>query len=180
VPIEAGQDRPEGNSWHRPAEVEQVMVELRRILPALEAACPDFDPEKPDGMVGVIAFYSAQATALQEALEDPRMGLPSHLRERVRVDTVDAFQGREYEVVLLSTVRSNREEALTKRLGFTVLPNRLCVAFSRARNVLVVVGDAACLAGAPKDEPPWSPPMHAFLELCRREGYVARNEEVAP
>lgn len=180
VSSQQGGEERVGSSWQRMAEIRQILAELRRILPALEAASPDFDPDRPDGMVGVIAFYSAQEAALQEALEDPQLGLPSHLRERVRIGTVDAFQGREYEVVLLSTVRSNRQQDLSKRLGFTALPNRLCVAFSRARNVLIVVGDAQCVAGAPDNEQPWSKPMHAFLDLCRSDGYVARAGEVVP
>ncbi len=123
------------------------MNELHCILPTLEEKYPNPDSSQPTGMVGVIAFYSAQEEALIQAIEDPRNGLPEHLRRRVRVGTVDAFQGREYDIVYLSTVRSNHYDTLEQRLGFTALPNRLCVAFSRARCVLIGVGDSACVAG---------------------------------
>ena len=48
--------------------------------------------------------------------------------------TVDAFQGNEKDVIVLSTVRS-------KAIGFTADPRRLNVAFTRARSQLVIVGN---------------------------------------
>lgn len=48
----------------------------------------------------------------------------------VRVATVDAFQGEESPIVILSLVRSNPEG----NLGFLSWPNRVCVALSRARD----------------------------------------------
>jgi hypothetical protein len=173
VPAGDVPERRVGSSWRRDAEVRRVVEELRRILPRLAEQHPDIDPGHPRGMVGVIAFYSAQEDALLQALEDERSGLPESLRKRVRVGTVDAFQGREYDVVFLSTVRSNdNREGVAQRLGFTALPNRLCVAFSRARCVLVGVGDAACVGGLRPDGQPWSSPMRAFIDLVRSEGHA--------
>lgn len=170
---EGGENRAGKSSWERPAEVSRIVAELRHILPRIEQKYPDFDPSQPTGMVGVIAFYSAQEEALKEAIANPRDGLPDHLQRRVRVGTVDAFQGREYDVVYLSTVRSNQNESVEQRLGFTALPNRLCVAFSRARCVLIGVGDAACVAGMRPDGTPWSKPLKAFIDLCSsEEGYA--------
>lgn len=72
--------------------------------------------------------------------------------ERVRVDTVDAFQGKEFDVVLLSMVRSNGLPegdglALRRKYGRLMLENRLCVAMSRQRRLLIVVGDPEMLKG---------------------------------
>ncbi len=174
VPAGKGSENRAGNrSWRRSAEVDRIMEELRRILPRISEKYPTFDPNQPTGMVGVIAFYSAQEEALNEALADPRNGLPDHLRRRVRIGTVDAFQGREYDVVYLSTVRSNQHESIEQRLGFTALPNRLCVAFSRARCVLIGVGDSACVARMRPDGIPWSKALKAFVDLCQsEEGYA--------
>ncbi len=168
-----GETRAGNRSWQRAAEVDRIMSELRRVLPPIAEKYPNFDPSKPTGMVGVIAFYSAQEEAIKEAIADLRHGLPEHLQRRVRVGTVDAFQGREYDVVYLSTVRSNQEESVEKRLGFTALPNRLCVAFSRARCVLIGVGDSACVASLRPDGTPYSNSLKVFIDLCRSEqGYA--------
>ena len=174
VPASKGSETRAGNhSWKRPAEVERIMSDLRRILPRITEKYPNFDPSRPTGMVGVIAFYSAQSEAIKKAIADPLDGLPDHLQRRVRVGTVDAFQGREYDVVYLSTVRSNQYESVEQRLGFTALPNRLCVAFSRARCVLVGVGDSACVAGLRLEGTPYSNTLKAFIDLCRGEqGYA--------
>ena len=62
---------------------------------------------------------------------------PSLLRD-TEVDTVDSFQGREKDVMILSCVRS-------QALGFLTSSNRLCVALTRARQSLIVIGNALCL-----------------------------------
>ena len=102
-----GPEKRVGSSSRRDAEVKCIVEELRRILPRLAEQHPDIDPAHLRGMVGIIAFYSAQEDALLQELEDEQFGLPEFLRKRIRVGTVDAFQGREYDVVFLSTVRSN-------------------------------------------------------------------------
>jgi superfamily I DNA and/or RNA helicase len=68
---------------------------------------------------------------------------------------VDAFQGKEFDIVLLSLVRSNdqvadiNDEATWRRkYGFLTLENRLCVAMSRQKRLLIVVGDADMVTGA--------------------------------
>ena len=66
--------------------------------------------------------------------------------DRISVGTVDAFQGKEFDIVILSTVRSNSEEDLKKRVGFLNNNNRLCVAFSRAKRLLITIGDSKTVA----------------------------------
>ena len=63
----------------------------------------------------------------------------------IEVDTVDAFQGREAEAVLVSCVRSNTEG----RLGFLTDLRRMNVALTRAKVHAFVVGDSATLGGHP-------------------------------
>ena len=70
--------------------------------------------------------------------------------ERLRVGTVDAFQGKEFDVVLLSMTRSNdivpdNEQGVRRKWGHLTLENRLCVAMSRQKCLLIVVGDVAML-----------------------------------
>jgi hypothetical protein len=85
--------------------------------------------------IAVITPYSAQVRLLGELLAVPGL----------EIDSVDGFQGREKEAVVVSLVRSNREG----ELGFLRDVRRMNVALTRARRRLVVVGDGATLAVDP-------------------------------
>ena len=66
--------------------------------------------------------------------------------ERFRIGSVDAFQGKEFDVVILSLVRSNNiqikdSKDIRKKYGFLTSYNRLNVAMSRAKMLLIAVGD---------------------------------------
>lgn len=149
VPHDAGGERRAGTSVSRPAEAEVV---VRDLADALQGS---------DGLTfGVITFYTGQVEDIWHRMAsrglavrnsqdqwiiNPAMhwlhtarGLP-----RVRIGTVDAFQGREFDVVYLSTTRSSRSGVRTANpYGFLVLPNRLNVAMSRQKRLLITVGDA--------------------------------------
>ena len=81
--------------------------------------------------IGVITPYKDQEDLLQKLL-------PSD----VEVKTVDGFQGREKEVIILSTVRSNKEGDI----GFLEDLRRLNVAITRPKRKLIVVGDSQTLS----------------------------------
>ncbi|WP_408955559.1 IGHMBP2 family helicase [Natroniella sp. ANB-PHB2] len=63
--------------------------------------------------------------------------------DHVEVNTVDGFQGREKEVIILSLVRSNSKE----NIGFLRDVRRLNVSLSRAKKKLIVVGDSSTIGG---------------------------------
>jgi ATP-dependent RNA/DNA helicase IGHMBP2 len=85
--------------------------------------------------IGVIAPYAAQVRLLRELLAVPGL----------EIDSVDGFQGREKEAVVLSLVRSNPKG----EIGFLADVRRMNVALTRARRKLLVIGDSATLAGEP-------------------------------
>jgi len=117
---------PEGSeSLENPGEAEVVVARARALLAA----------GLPAGQIAVITPYRAQAARMAPLLEP--LGL--------EVDTVDAFQGREAEAVLVSCVRSNAEG----RLGFLTDLRRMNVALTRAKVHAFVVGDSATLGGHP-------------------------------
>lgn len=62
--------------------------------------------------------------------------------DKVKVSTVDNYQGEENDIILLSLVRSNNEQ----KIGFLSIENRVCVALSRARHGLYVIGNISFLA----------------------------------
>ena len=63
----------------------------------------------------------------------------------LEIDSVDGFQGREKEAVVISLVRCNPKG----EIGFLADVRRMNVAMTRARRKLLVVGDSATLAGQP-------------------------------
>lgn len=79
--------------------------------------------------VGVITFYGAQAGLL-----DPLKNKFDALK--IRVGTVDRFQGMERAIVIVSMVRNNRD----RKIGFAEKDERINVAFSRAQELLLIVG----------------------------------------
>ena len=66
--------------------------------------------------------------------------------EGVRVAAVDDFQGEENDIILLSLVRSNSDG----NIGFLKIENRVCVALSRARKGLYVIGNFSMLRNQEK------------------------------
>lgn len=82
--------------------------------------------------LAVISPYDDQVSRIEDELGG--RGLET---DALEVDTVDGFQGREKDVVLVSLVRSNDRGAV----GFLDEPRRFNVALTRARRKVVVVGD---------------------------------------
>ncbi|QDV23811.1 AAA domain-containing protein [Aureliella helgolandensis] len=85
--------------------------------------------------IAVIAPYAAQVRYLRNRLQIPDL----------EIDTVDGFQGREKEAVLITFVRSNPEG----EIGFLADTRRTNVALTRARRSLRVIGDSATLTRDP-------------------------------
>jgi ATP-dependent RNA/DNA helicase IGHMBP2 len=122
-------ETPEGSdSKQNPGEAELAAAEVARIL-ALGV---------PASEVAVIAPYDAQVQRLRELLGEA-------VEAGLEVDTVDGFQGREKEAVVVSLVRANADG----EVGFLADVRRMNVALTRARSKLVVVGDGATVARHP-------------------------------
>ena len=131
-------------SLSNPGEAS-ILVQRARVL--LNAGLPAAE-------LAVIAPYSAQVRLLRRALAS---WAPA---AEVEVDTIDGFQGREKEAVLLSMTRSNA----TGELGFLNDLRRMNVAITRARRHLFVVGDSGTLGSHPYYE-------RFFTYVQRLNGY---------
>jgi len=116
---------PDGQSRMNRREADLAAAKVRALLAAGVAASD----------IGVITPYAAQARLLAEKL--PIEGL--------EIDTVDGFQGREKEAIVISLVRSNE----SGEIGFLSDLRRTNVAMTRARRKLIMIGDSATLSADP-------------------------------
>ncbi len=83
--------------------------------------------------IGVITSYRGQKYELQNIIKQQK-----YKNIDVEIDTVDAFQGSQKEIIIYSTVKSN---PIKKSIGFLDEESRINVAFSRAKSLLIIVGD---------------------------------------
>lgn len=109
-------------SRYNPEEANLVLEVLRRMI----------DLGVPPGEIAVISPYSAQVRLLTSQSPDPA----------VEIGSVDGFQGREKELVIVSLVRSNTEG----EMGFLTDTRRMNVAITRAKKKLIAVGNSATLS----------------------------------
>lgn len=145
-----------GKSKSRNAEAQRIV----KLLDELKT-----DPNFENLSIGVITFYAKQVNELFEEVSkngyaeqksDGNYEIALQYREttdgreKLRIGSVDSFQGKEFDIVILSTVRSNainrNHDNFKKVFGFLTLENRLNVAFSRAQKLLIVVGDGEMFA----------------------------------
>jgi predicted DNA helicase len=102
--------------------------------------------------IAVISPYDDQVDRI-----DDQIGI-----EDLEMDTVDGFQGREKEAVIISLVRSNERG----EIGFLDEPRRFNVAVTRARRKVVVVGDAGTVAAGDVYD--------RFIRYAEQEGRIVR------
>lgn len=93
--------------------------------------------------IGLISFYGKQVNNIKSKVKPyaQKLGIP------IKLNTVDKFQGMERNIIIVSTVRSDRAlkaDGTTRKNrdpGFAKSPERLNVALSRARRLLIVIGN---------------------------------------
>lgn len=124
------QERYEKEEGTEPRITFRNDLEVKTIREKL--AFIDANIKKPT-KVGVITAYKAQMYALANMVKQQ-----SYKNLHIEVDTVDAFQGSQKEIIIYSTVRSNENPS---KIGFLRSEARLNVAFSRAQSLLIIVGD---------------------------------------
>jgi superfamily I DNA and/or RNA helicase len=93
--------------------------------------------------MGIITPYNAQVDQLHKLAEASTILEP--LYRLITINTVDAFQGQERDVIAISFVRSNEKS----EVGFLSDIRRTNVAMTRARKKLIMVGDSATLGSHP-------------------------------
>jgi len=158
----------ECEAWSRACEAERIIKELRKWIDSDEGRHLNY---------GVITFYRNQVNVIEVELKkefskEEREGF----RNRLKIGTVDSFQGMEFDIVFLSVVRS-RDVRLIKEtmkdyqlFGFLISKNRLCVSMSRQKKCLIVVGDQKYYETDQAKEHVCE--LYEFLQLCKKEGKV--------
>ncbi|CAG0899830.1 unnamed protein product [Darwinula stevensoni] len=114
-------------SWFNPAEVFQVIRYLQKLDQS--GLC--------ENDVGVVTPYRKQVEKIRSLMK--RFGLPPY-----KVGSVEEFQGQERKAIIISTVRSCEEFLpfdLSHNMGFLFSKKRFNVAISRAKALLIVIGD---------------------------------------
>lgn len=129
-----GKEEKEYTSYRNMDEVHAVQTVIKALtLSDGFSQFIDAQNQFEDKEIGIITFYSAQKRALKRIEQEG--GLSPFYDYRIEV--VDKFQGMERNIVVVSTVRSNKYNSI----GFAKEIERINVAFSRARSLLIVVGD---------------------------------------
>ena len=177
VPVAKGKHQRSGTSWTRPAEATAIAKQLKLWM--------DSDAGK-NLSFGVISFYKAQSELIKKQL-----GRITDDDRKLRIGTVDSFQGMEFDVVFLSMVRTLPEQDFIKKkktiiekegknwademearisFGHLCLYNRLNVSMSRQKKLLIVAGDSGLLQNDLAKE--FIPGLVDFLKLCQTEGRI--------
>jgi hypothetical protein len=161
----------------RNSEAKAIAKELKRIVHHNE-----------NMTFGVITFYKKQVGLIWKALKDEGLAelidedyqvikslkqteKNGEFTEKLRIGTVDAFQGLEFDCVMLSVVRSNNikltesEETWKSKYGFLMLENRSCVAMSRQQRLLIVFGDKEMFKNEYAQQA--VPALANLVEICK-------------
>jgi helicase MOV-10 len=158
----AGKERQEERSpsWFNLEEVALVLARVRSLLNTKRFGLRPAD-------IGVVTPYSRQAYHIRQMLRDPSQhvhyppGVGAQLKE-LKVGSTEEFQGQERRVIIVSTVRSQlsslRDFDTKYSLGFVNQPKRLNVALTRAKQALIVIGNACVL----ETDSNW----RAFIQHC--------------
>ncbi|XP_040574732.1 regulator of nonsense transcripts 1 [Lepeophtheirus salmonis] len=123
---------------------------------------------KPE-QIGIITPYEGQRAYLVQYMQY-QGSLNTKLYQECEIASVDAFQGREKDIIIISCVRSNDHQGI----GFLADPRRLNVALTRAKYAVIVVGNPKVLS----KQPLWNNLLHHYKDHgCLVEGPISNMKE---
>lgn len=117
----------------------KTIIELLTRIDNLPGIFTETENDKPYE-VGVITGYGKQAEYLSAEIENAYLK-NLQLNRNLIIATVDSFQGSEKDIIIYDIVRSAKAKE-NSGLGFLEMPNRINVALTRVKRLLIVVGDA--------------------------------------
>ena len=191
VSAKHGKDyRTANRSLYRQSEVFYIVQKLKEIFS---------NPQNDKLTFGVVSFYRAQILEIKREIKKLKSKLARKIESRTKIGTVDEFQGMEFDVMILSVVRSGRNfndvdlerlrkiprdensldfqkyrefvQNVSRRFYGFFNDNRLCVALSRQKKLLMVFGDVEMFNGkiSARVAKICVPAMYNLLQLCKAE-----------
>jgi len=149
LPNHQEEQLPEFKSFRNVTEAERIAALFVRIATGCGRMAAGGDRQILASFLA-ISGYSPQQFCMDRALRSAwRSRGIDETRFPVATSTIDAIQGQEADVVAFSVTRSN----LSGSSGFMREYRRLNVALSRAKDLLIVVGDASWVKRLPPNEP---------------------------
>jgi ATP-dependent RNA/DNA helicase IGHMBP2 len=130
---------PETLSRYNEEEAHLLIRQVEKLIEEIGVE----EWQKDELTMGIITPYRAQVDHLNKLAEASAVLTP--LKKMISINTVDAFQGQERDIIAISFVRSNNEG----EVGFLGDIRRTNVAMTRARKKLIMVGDTATLGSHP-------------------------------
>jgi len=116
---------------------EEALLLREHLLQLLEKfPDPDHFPS-----IGLLSPYREQVNYMEDMVREDEVLSPLFADSQIVVNTIDGFQGQERDVIYISLVRSNPKS----EIGFLSDYRRMNVAMTRARKLLVVIGDSATI-----------------------------------
>ncbi len=155
--------------------VREHLLQLLHQLTGEQTQLPHNEGNSPHETtlpsVGILSPYREQVTYLEQVFQDdPAFAHLLHSRKQsvhqrpttqepnITINTIDGFQGQERDVIYISLVRANPKH----EIGFLQDYRRMNVAMTRARMMLVVIGDSATI-GKNKF-------YQSFMDYCAERG----------
>ncbi|XP_060926857.1 putative helicase mov-10-B.2 [Limanda limanda] len=149
-------------SFFNRAEVEVLMEYVKKLLENQgKKGLATISPRD----IGIIAPYRKQVQKIRQALNKVQKSFKFMNMDQLKVGSVEEFQGQERRVILVSTVRSSsRYTDFDKQfnLGFVKNEKRFNVAITRAKALLIVLGNPRVL----NTDPTWA----HFIKFCSDSG----------
>uniref|UniRef100_A0A673GKH1 RNA helicase n=1 Tax=Sinocyclocheilus rhinocerous TaxID=307959 RepID=A0A673GKH1_9TELE len=161
-----GKDERESNSpsFFNTSEIDIIIDYMKKLLTQAKKGIAKISPKE----IGIIAPYRKQVEKIRKAIKLHRE-LKSFLGiEELKVGSVEEFQGQERKVIIVSTVRSDKKHIIldeTFNIGFLKNEKRFNVAVTRAKSLLIMVGNPIIL----RTDATWG----RFINYCiEEEGYT--------
>nr|XP_015813931.1 putative helicase mov-10-B.1 isoform X1 [Nothobranchius furzeri] len=161
-----GKDEREANSpsFFNVSEIDVLMMYLQKLK---ETQGKKGLPKLSTKDIGIITPYRKQVEKIKKALKSVKTLSQWDLKE-LKVGSVEEFQGQERKIIMVSTVRSSSNHIKMDKefnIGFLSNEKRFNVALTRAKSLLIVVGNPVIL----RKDPVWK----KFITYCvDMKGYV--------